>query len=48
MDIITEIEAIYKCKSVYRMHGDVASELTGERCKEYFSNRGESSRGVPY
>ena len=38
--IINEINDLFKCKSVYRMHGDRASELTGEAVTNYFEERG--------
>ena len=31
---------IFKCKAVYRIHGDRASELTGEIVTDYFEERG--------
>ena len=38
--IINEVNDLFKCKAVYRMHGDRASELTGEAVTEYFEERG--------
>ena len=31
---------MFKRKAVYRVHGDRASELTGEAVSEYFEDRG--------
>ena len=38
--MVTEINDLFKCHAVYRIHGDKASELTGERVEEYFEPRG--------
>ena len=38
--IINEVNDLFKCKAVYRMHGDRASELTGEIVTDYFEERG--------
>ena len=38
--IINEANDVSKCKAVYRMHGDRASELTGEAVTDYFEERG--------
>ena len=38
--MINRIENCHKCKAVYRVHGDRAHELTGERVKAHLGARG--------
>ena len=38
--IVNQINAQFRCKAVFRIHGDKASELTGEHVEQYFEPRG--------
>ena len=38
--IINDINAKYKCKVIWRLHADRASELSGERIREHFRPQG--------
>ena len=40
MRMVNRIENRHKCKAVYRVHADRASELTGERQKQFLENNG--------
>ena len=38
--MVNRIENQLKCKAVYRIHADRAQELTGDRARQAFENRG--------
>ena len=38
--MVNRIENQHKCKAVYRIHADRAQELTGDRARQAFENRG--------
>ena len=39
-DIVNEVNCMFKCKAVFRIHADRAKELTGDRVKSYFRDKG--------
>ena len=39
-DIVNEVNCMFKCKAVFRIHADKAKELTGDRVKAHFRERG--------
>ena len=38
--VVNQASALVRCKSVTRIHGDKASELTGEKVEQHFADRG--------